>query len=391
MSHYEFGTPERIVLMLALMPHVRPQLLDVFFTRNETYDRRFAEFGGIRREWSGSFLPTVETALFLLAGDDMARRFRYEGLFDPDHYLLAHSIIQIEPAEEFAPFGDGQLRIAADVRHLLTTGHARRPDFGPQFPAKRITTQLTWDDLVLNHHTREQLSEITAWLEHGDDLLSDPHLGRKLAPGFRCLFSGPPGTGKTLTACLFGKISGRDVYRVDLSLIVSKYIGETEKNLEKVFKQAENKDWILFFDEADALFGKRTDVHHANDRFANQEVSYLLQRVEHFPGLVVLATNLKSNMDESFTRRFQSLVNFPMPSADERRDLWERGFSPDIRVDDAIDLRALGSKYELSGGAIVNVVRHCSLLAIRDGTRIITEPILHAGIRKELLKEGRSA
>lgn len=128
----------------------------------------------------------------------------------------------------------------------------------------------------------------------------------------RILFIGAPGTGKKTLASLIGQQSGKEVYRIDLSMIVSKYIGETEKNLEMVFDKAKNMNWILFFDEADALFGKRTDVRDAHDKYANQEIAYLLQRIENYKGLVILATNLKSNIDEAFKRRFQTIIHFPL-------------------------------------------------------------------------------
>lgn len=155
-----------------------------------------------------------------------------------------------------------------------------------------------------------------------------------------------------------------DVYRVDLSMIVSKYIGETEKNLAKVFDMAENRNWILFFDEADALFGKRTSTNTSNDRHANQEVAYLLQRIEDFPGTVILATNLKSNIDEAFSRRFQSIIYFPMPDEELRAVLWRNMLPKQWLGDDAEELIATAAQAELSGGSIANVVRRCAIRII---------------------------
>src|SRR5262249_46521096 len=154
---------------------------------------------------------------------------------------------------------------------------------------KRIHTDLDWSELVLEEDTLHGVQEIRDWLEFGDTLLDEWGMRKKIKPGFRALFHGPPGTGKTFTATLLGKSAGREVYRIDLSMVVSKYIGETEKNLSGVFDQAEHKHWILFFGEADALFGRRTQTTSSNDRYANQEVSYLLQRMEDFPGVVILA------------------------------------------------------------------------------------------------------
>ena len=212
---------------------------------------------------------------------------------------------------------------------------------------------------------------------------------KKLKPGYKSLFYGPPGTGKTLVACLIGKLCGMDVYKIDLSMVVSKYIGETEKNLEQVFKMAENKNWVLFFDEADALFGKRSGVSSSNDRYANQETAYLLQRIEDFDGVVILATNLKNNIDEAFARRFQSLIYFPVPQQEERFRLWEQSFSPSTVLEEGLNLKQLARKYELSGGMIMNVIRYCSLMALKRNENIIRLADAERGIQKEMIKEGR--
>jgi SpoVK/Ycf46/Vps4 family AAA+-type ATPase len=209
------------------------------------------------------------------------------------------------------------------------------------------------------------LEEIQTFLDHGSTLLEDWGMAARLRPGCRALFHGPPGTGKTLSAALLGKRTGLEVQRVDLSLLVSKYIGETEKNLARVFEQAERQRWILFFDEADALFGKRSDTKDAHDRYANQEVAYLLQRIETFEGVAILASNLHQNLDEAFLRRFEAVVYFPPPRAEERLRLWREGFSTKARV--TADLERIARQHDLSGGAIINVIRRVSLAAIARG------------------------
>ena len=173
-------------------------------------------------------------------------------------------------------------------------------------------------------------------------------------------------------------------------MVVSKYIGETEKNLAHVFDQAENRNWILFFDEADALFGKRTQTSSSNDRHANQEISYLLQRVEDFPGTVILATNFKANIDEAFARRFQSVVYFPMPDTDLRLRLWQNVFGGQCRLADDVDLRELAEKYPLAGGAILNVVRYGAIQAVRHPEQKVTAENLRKGIVREMRKEGKT-
>lgn len=389
-AHYKLSFAERITLLLALMPHMRPELLDVFFLKNGRYERGFTEFGGVRGENHGGFLPTGETAIFVLAGHNLEARFSLYHLFGPDHFFAGHNILRLESVSNDEPGLSGVLKISREFLDLFTTGEAHKPNFSADFPARHITTNLDWEDLVLDPNTIRSINEIRAWIDHGATLLNDWGLGKKLRPGYRSLFYGPPGTGKTMTACLLGKSTNRDVYRIDLSMVVSKYIGETEKNLEKVFAQAEHKNWILFFDEADALFGKRTGVEDSHDRYANQEVSFLLQRIETFDGIVILASNLKSNIDEAFTRRFESIINFPMPKPDERFKIWMAGFSEASRLDERINLRRIAADYELSGGAIMNVVRYASLMALNRESDTIMEDELKEGIKKEYIKEGKT-
>lgn len=381
---------ERIVLLLALIPHIRPQLLDVFFTKNTNYDRGFTEFGGLKGNAYSGFLPTGETAIFLLAGADLKRRFQFRYLFEQGHFFAEENILKLKNKNPDEPLLSGVLSLSDEYVDYFTTGEIRKQEFSSDFPAKRITTALNWDDLVLSYETLEKIEEVQAWLEHGETLMNDWKLKKRILPGYRTLFYGPPGTGKTLTATLLGKTYDRDVYRIDLSLVVSKYIGETEKNLAKIFDKAQHKDWILFFDEADALFGKRTEISNAHDRFANQEISYLLQRMENFEGTAILATNFKSNLDEAFTRRFQSAIYFPMPESEERRQLWQNAFPNSADLDNSIDFEEIGHEYELSGGAIMNAVRYASLMALHRDQEVIKKKDILEGIRKEYNKEGRT-
>lgn len=389
-NHYKIGFTDRIVLLLALAPHIQPQLLDVFFVKNADYDRGFTEFGGIKGQNHGGFIPTGETAAFILAVNNFEERFKLLDVFSEDHAFRKFNILNLVPSQVQEPFLSGVLSISSEYLGYFTHGTSHKPDFNSSFPAKRIHTSLDWEDLVLEERIMEEVMEITEWIEHGHVLMNDWGMSKKIKPGFRSLFYGPPGTGKTLTASLLGKTSGLDVYRIDLSMVVSKFIGETEKNLSNVFDQAERKNWILFFDEADALFGKRTQTSSSNDRYANQEVSYLLQRIEDFPGVVILATNLKANLDDAFSRRFQSMIYFSMPGADQRFQLWQQAFSPKTVMEDGEALRDIADKYELSGGAIINVVRYCLLMAMKRDSNVILKTDLVKGIRKEFGKDGKT-
>lgn len=385
------GFAERIVLTLALLPHLRPALLDTLFVRNKNFDRGFTEFGGWKGRAHGGFLPTCETAAFIVAGEDLAQRFAVMRLFDDAHYLRQRGILRVEHEAPGEPFLSAALVVGSEYLSWLTTGERHKPDFSSSFPAKLITTVLGWNDLVLGHEVLEEIDAITTWIRHSQTLLRDWQLDKAIKPGYRALFFGPPGTGKTLTATLIGQAAQADVYRIDLSMVVSKYIGETEKNLAQVFDQAQTRNWILFFDEADALFGKRTATSSSNDRHANQEVSYLLQRVEDFPGTVILATNLKANIDDAFARRFQSMVHFPMPDAEQRLRLWEGMVKHTGRLGSDVNLVQLAEDHELAGGAIANVVRFGAINALQAGRELIQSADLQRGIVKELRKEGRTA
>lgn len=385
----DFG--ERIMLILALIPHVRPQVLDALLVHNKNTDLRFTEFGGLPGRVHGGFMPTCETASFILNGNSLSERFSFIRMLQDDHFFAERGIIQIEHQAGGEPLFSGALRLSSEYLNRFTTGYDLKPDYSLNFPAKRVTTRLTWEDLVLPHDVMEEVeSNINAWLRHSRTIMEQWGLERTVKPGYRCLFYGPPGTGKTLTATLIGANAGLDVYRIDLSMVVSKYIGETEKSLANIFDQAKNKNWILFFDEADALFGKRTQTSSSNDRYANQEVSYLLQRVEDFPGVVILATNLKANIDDAFARRFQTSIYFPLPDAEHRLKLWQGYFKGKCLLEDSVNLEQIAEEYALAGGAIANVVRYGAMRALQMGRHAISHDDLVRGIAKELVKEGKT-
>lgn len=389
-NYYKLSTDERLLLILALVPYIKPGLLDPFFSVNKALGRGYTEFGGVKGSRHSGFIPTIETALFLLGGNDLAYRFKLYGLFEPDHIFFAHVVLQLDQGNSNEPFYSSTISITDEYVDFFTTGNLRKPQFSPDFPAKRLTTGMEWSDLVVDEYTMSQLDEIRIWLQYGQVLQNDWGMSKKTKPGYKALFHGSPGTGKTLTAILLGKLFNLDVYRIDLSMVVSKYIGETEKNLEKVFKKAENKKWILFFDEADSLFSKRTSISDSNDKYANQEVAYLLQRLEDYPGLVILASNMRNNVDEAFTRRLNAIIHFQKPQTRERLRIWSAAFSPECTPPDHYQLQQIARQHELSGGAIMNVVQYASLMALNRGDKVISVDDIQLGIRKEFKKEGKT-
>lgn len=378
-----------LLLLLALMPRIKPDFFERIIQDVLPGAGDYPQFGGVRGRQHRGFLPTGDTALFLLAGDDVEKRLRWQLYLAGEHPLVRKGIVYIEDAVDGEPPMSGRLVLDEDYADLFLLGKTRAPRMSMRFPAQHLETALSWDDLVLPARTLEQIMELEQWVQYESILMQQWGMRNKLRPGYRALFYGPPGTGKTLTATLLGKITGHEVYKVDLSMIVSKYIGETEKNLGSLFDKAEHKDWILFFDEADALFGKRTQVRDAHDRYANQEVSFLLQRVETYDGLVILASNLAGNVDEAFARRFEQLIHFPMPRQAERRQIWQKGLPANVTLEAGVDLTQLAARHELSGGTIMNVIRLSCLQAIARGESVLRQQDINEGIRREYAKENR--
>ncbi|WP_405066387.1 AAA family ATPase [Kribbella sp. NBC_01510] len=256
--------------------------------------------------------------------------------------------------------------------------------------ARRIEPACSWADLVLPPDTTTQLEELCSRVRLRSTVLHAWGFDRKLprGQGTSALFTGPPGTGKTTAAEVVAGELALDLLSIDLSAVVSKYIGETEKNLEQIFSAAAEADAILMFDEADALFGKRSEVHDAHDRYANIETSYLLQRMEQYDGIAILATNLRENLDEAFTRRLQFVVDFPFPDETQREGIWRVSFPAEAPVDDDVDIAALARDFRLSGAGIKNAVLHAAYLAAAQGRPIERATVLRA-IRREFQKMGR--
>ncbi|OPY74871.1 MAG: ATP-dependent zinc metalloprotease FtsH [Syntrophorhabdus sp. PtaU1.Bin153] len=248
----------------------------------------------------------------------------------------------------------------------------------------------SWDDLVLPDDRLQQLKEICNQLKHRYRVFGEWGFGKKLShgKGLSVLFSGPPGTGKTMAAQVIAHDLQLDLYKIDLSGIVSKYIGETEKNLARVFQEAQTSNAILFFDEADALFGKRTEVSDAHDRYANIETSYLLQKMEEYEGMVILATNLRTNMDEAFTRRIRFIVEFPFPDEASRSKIWKTHFPGAAPLSDEIDFEFLSRQFQIAGGSIKNIVLNAAFLAAENGGVIGMDHVLH-GVKREFEKIGK--
>ena len=254
-----------------------------------------------------------------------------------------------------------------------------------------MSTVHTLGDVVVGAAQRERLEGLVARIRDRSLVVEDWGFGRAHdgVRGLVALFHGPPGTGKSMAAAAIGRAAGLAVWRVDLAALVSKYIGETEKQLSRVFDRAAREGWLLVFDEADALFGKRTEVSDAHDRYANQEVSYLLSRIEEHPGVVILTTNLLANIDEAFQRRVHAIVAFAEPGVAERGTLW-RGVAPaELPVADDVDHAGLARRFAMTGAQIRDATLEAAYLAAADG-KVVTTAHLLTAVRRQYEKAGRT-
>lgn len=256
--------------------------------------------------------------------------------------------------------------------------------------ATRVESNFTFEDLVLPNPQKTKLQNIYFQVKNSHTVFKKWGFKDKLSygTGLSVLFYGPPGTGKTMSANALAKELNLELYKIDLNRVVSKYIGETEKNLNNIFEEAKKSNVILFFDEADSLFGKRSEVKDSKDRYSNMETSYLLQKMEEYEGMTILATNFLKNIDSAFLRRINYVINFPFPDSKNRINLWKKAFTKNTPLCDFIDYEFLGEKFHLSGGNIKNIALKSAFKAARDNDKIYMKHIL-SSIKEEMEKMGK--
>jgi ATP-dependent 26S proteasome regulatory subunit len=319
---------------------------------------------------------------------------------------LAEDVDSAALASKFR-FGQSQIRealaTAENLAHWRSPGNwqitasdiasACRAQSSPKLGAlaQKIEPKHTWSEIVLPQDNLAQLKELCEQARHRHRVYGDWGFDRKLSlgKGLGALFSGPPGTGKTMAAEVIASALELDLYRIDLSQVVSKYIGETEKNLHQIFLEAQAAQAILFFDEADALFGKRSEVKDAHDRYANIEVGYLLQKMEEYEGVAILATNFRQNIDEAFLRRLHFIVEFPFPDYEYRRRIWQVVFPQEAPLAEEVDFDVLAREIKLAGGNIKNIALAAAFYAAGEGA-VIMMPHLWQAARREHQKLGRT-
>jgi len=311
--------------------------------------------------------------------DDLANKFRFSAVQIADALSAARSAaLWRDPENGIITSNDLYLACRQQSRQRLNT------------LTNQTITRYTWNDIILPKDQKEQLIEICNQVKYRQIVYNDWGFGQKLVrgKGLNVLFSGPSGTGKTMAAEIMGNELGIDVYKIDLSSIVSKYIGETEKNLDRIFQEGTKANAIIFFDEADSLFGKRSEVRDSHDRYANIEISYLLQKMEDYDGVIILATNLRKNMDDAFARRMHFAVEFPMPGEPDRYRIWTSMFPEQAPLGQDLDLSFLARQFSITGGNIRNIAVASAFLAAQDGGLITMGHVIRA-TKREYQKMGK--
>lgn len=379
----QLSAVERGIIGIGLALHIRPNLFDPLLKAAKEFNYTETKIGGVIGAAQTPFIPTGETAIFLLTNGSVKERMIVVKTLSPDHWFFTKGILEYNYLEGYMPFTFHPFSLTKDFYELFTTGKASKPDYSSNFPASLVTTEMDWDDLVISKELLKEIKDISNCITFENKLFDELNLGRKIKRGYKVVFYGPSGTGKTLVAGLLGKKHGRDVYRIDLSQLSSKYIGETEKNIGNLFQQARNKDWILFFDEGESLFGKRTQSGQSNERYGNQQVGYLLQKIEDHPGVVILATNLKGSIDEAFLRRFQKMIYFEAPDTEYRYELWQKAFDGAFPLSPEVNLRTIAKEHKLVGGQIVNIVKQVILRELGSGSDKIRLRTLEEAITEE--------
>lgn len=380
---------DRVLLNLALAATFSPETLAPLAHVAADKDKNIYT-GGFFREGDPLFFPTVRTAVFLLCGQDVESRSYYASYFHGRHRVFTSSIVVAAPKEESSVFLNYELIFNDQFLATILHGEPPRLDGEHGFPARRSTRKHTLADVVLAEKTKLEIEKLRRFTRHMKRLW-EINTQKRYRNNFISIFSGEPGTGKSHTAEAVGNEFGLPVYKVNFAQMVSKYIGETEKNLEKVFDRFDHQPCILFFDEAESIFSKRTEVSDSHDQHANNMQSYLLQKIEEFSGIVILATNVQNlfqHFDKAFQRRIRLIATFNFPDYPERQKLWAQSIEAPFKFAENLT-EQLAKNYQFTGGSIYNVVSDAVLEAMDKETDTITFEIIEPAMMDEFKKTGR--
>ncbi len=386
---HNFNNEERLLLALAMCNHFDPRTLNGFM---ETPQLQMVS-RVLKSENALSISPTAETFFFLVAGENSGAYLSFHKYFSTDHPFYHDSILDLSDSPAGISKFDGALNVPVSYRELLLYNKYQPPRFSSEFPAHLLSTKLDWTDLVLQPTTQNALNEMKNRLVHEADVrawkTATGKLGDHMRPGMRVLLYGASGQGKTFTTALLGKLLNREVYRIDLSAIISKYVGETSKNLRNLFDTAERKDWIIFIDEGDALLGMRADLSSSQSSTAqsnNHDVAYILQRIETFDGIIIVATNLANNIDAAFERRFEGRILYQALNAENQWKVWNNVWPVKLKMEEGAKIDALLAEHTLSPASIVNVVQRIAIMMAEQNQEVVSKELMRKCIMDEALK-----
>lgn len=380
---------ERAVFNVALAATFSPETLAPL-AKAATDPKWTALTGGFFRKGTTQFVPTIRSAIFLLAGSDLAKRAHVTAWLHSKQRVFTSGVVVAEPGFEQNVFLDYSISFNDQFLATVLNGESPRLDGDQGFPARRSTRKHTLSEVVLAAKTKEEIEKLRRFTRHMRTIW-EMNASKRYRNNFISIFSGEPGTGKSHTAEAIGNEFGLPVYKVNFAQMVSKYIGETEKNLEKVFDRFDRQPCILFFDEAESVFSKRTEVTDSHDQHANNMQSYLLQKIEEFSGVVVLATNVQNlfhHFDKAFQRRIRLIASFPFPDFPERLQLWNQSIESPFAFEEGLT-EELARNYQLTGGSIFNVVSDAILDAMDRQTERISFELIEPALQDEFKKTGR--
>lgn len=400
----KYGVSEEYEIRLLLATTMALSLNDsLFFALQELTKPKVISsmVGGIIDERSRCFLPSIQTVLYLLAGADLSNQARYQLYFRSKADILDKLGVELAPPNNRHSYSDSNdewknllISLNPNIWQYFLGGNMPLPEENKDLPITKLETSLTFDDLVLNDEVKTSLTPLLNYARNGQAFFKDAEASGNFKSGYISLLQGPPGTGKTLIATTIGKEVGLVTYQLELAQVVSKYIGETSKNINKVFEELtraidhlKGEPSILFIDEADALIGKRSEVNDSKDRYANFDVSNLLQKIETFPGLIILASNFQQNLDSAIQRRIGSVVLVPPPEANERTQLWKNYKPENLEYPTDNFARILGERFRLTGAQINNIMKQVAL-SVYDTDVKVLDYVQHMepAIKSELIK-----
>lgn len=386
--NFHLDHDEIVLVMVALAASIEPSLLDTL--KSELLNGKASISGGRMDRETGIFRPTIRTVVYLLAGNDPLLRAKAIRNIQPKSRPFLLGVVKAFPFGKDIPFLDYQISFNDQFLNAVLWGDSPRLDGDPGFPVNKGTSTHMMKDVIVKEKTMLELLKLQRFARNMSKLWN-MHGSNKVRRNYLCVFSGDPGTGKSFAAEAVGNELQLPVYRVNLAQMVSKYIGETEKNLEAVFDRFNRQPGILFFDEAESIFSKRIEVKDSHDQYANNLQSYLLQKVEDFEGIIVLATNVKDLtqfFDKAFQRRIRSIVEFEFPDFEERLPIWQNSLFDPFVFETGI-VENIARNYQLSGGSIYNIVSDAVIEALDTDQLVISKEMLESAMRVEFRKTGR--